>query len=89
MKDWVNLDLVTDPARIVTEHKVTDQALAGCVGGEIPADEIRCRGRGLVRQWRRRRVSPAIARSRMIRSTSLWLTTAPRRRSSAVTRGLP
>jgi hypothetical protein len=43
-----------------------------------------------VRVWRPvRRVWPAIPCSRMTRSTRLWLTGRPWRRSSAVTRGTP
>jgi hypothetical protein len=71
---------------------VADEPQTGRGGGEVARTRsgtgtaaLSCR----VSDRRRRRVIPAMPRSRMIRSTRLRLTGRPWRRSSAVTRGDP
>lgn len=71
---------------------VADEPFAGLLGGEVPVDQVRCRcgdGVGLGQGSAAPAGQPDDPRSRMIRSTRLWLTTRPRRRSSTVTRGQP
>jgi hypothetical protein len=65
---------------------VADVALVGRGGGEVAADEVGGLGRGRVGDGG---AVSAAQPQRMTRAVRLWLTGAPRSRSSAVIRGTP